>query len=383
MTPSGSEGRTFQDPLTGATIRQVTDWRAHSYHLYFTQNDLWDGGRRMVIVSHRGNAENLYSVELSSGELTRITDFDSAAQPHLQRTFVNPRRDEAYFINDGTLLAVDLHSGTLRPLWALPAGYNTSICSCTADGKTVCLSLREDLSDRIRMDLTHGYVGFVEYFEARPHCQIVTVSVDGGDARVIYDRRCWVGHVNTSPTLPDVLTFCHEGPWDRVDHRIWMLRTTGGEPTKLRPQGPGERIGHEYWFADGERVGYHGTRGDVNRFGWTRWDGSGGRDYNFPYGSLHFHSLDETFIVGDGGPQRPHLRLWRLCGDTYEGPRILTRHRGTFHAQILHVHPRMFRDPVDGRLRIVYTADTREYGNVYIADVGEFESLPAAETLDK
>ena len=35
----------------------------------------------------------------------------------------------------------------------------------------------------------------------------------------------------------------------------------------------------------------------------------------------------------------------------------------------------MFAGP-DGEPRIVFTADPQGYGNVYIADVPEFESLP-------
>ena len=66
-----AEGREYTDPLSGATVRQLTDRRAHSFHLYFTNLDLWDAGRRMVIGSHRNNAVNLYSVDLATGELTQ------------------------------------------------------------------------------------------------------------------------------------------------------------------------------------------------------------------------------------------------------------------------------------------------------------------------
>jgi len=56
----------------------------------------------------------------------------------------------------------------------------------------------------------------------------------------------------------------------------------------------------------------------------------------------------------------------------------LAVHRGSFHVQILHVHPRMFAGR-DGQIRVLYSADPQGYGNVYVADVPEFESLPEAE----
>ncbi len=204
VTPA--EARTLRDPETNVHIRQLTNWHAHSHHLYFTNGGLWDGGRRLLIGSHRNNARNLYSVELESGEITQLTDFAADARPGLLTTFVNPRRHEAYFPNAGQVVALDLQTYKQRPLYAVPEGFRSGNMSCTADGKTLCLAVQEDLSGRIRMDMGHGYIGFAEYSAARPLCRIVAVDVDSADARVIYEEKFWLGHINTSPELPNVLT---------------------------------------------------------------------------------------------------------------------------------------------------------------------------------
>ncbi|HUS47178.1 MAG TPA: oligogalacturonate lyase family protein [Phycisphaerae bacterium] len=377
VTPA--EGRVLEDPETRVRLHQLTDHHAHSHHLYFTNSGLWDGGRRLLIGSHRNNARNFYSVELAGGEITQLTDFRPDARPRLLTAFVNPVRDEAYFIHGRELRALDLRTCRQRTLHHTDevrgSRMGSGMLSCTADGRTVCLVLQEDLSGRIRMDVGHGYVGFAEYSAARPLCQIVAVPVDGGEPRLVYEEKFWLNHVNTSPALPEVLTFCHEGPWEKIEQRMWLLNIATGQAEPLRPQVPGETIGHEYWFADGQRVGYHGSKGGVHRFGHIRWDNTDCREYDFPYGSTHFHSLDETLIVGDGSRDSPHLLLWRLRNGRYEGPRRLLTHRGSWHVQLLHVHPRMFAG-ADGRARITFTADPQGYGNVYIADVPDFESLP-------
>jgi oligogalacturonide lyase len=375
-----SRSRSFEDPRTGTRITQLTDHRAHSHHLYFTTSGLWDGGRRLLIVSHRGDCENLYSVELATGELTQITDFRPEAHPGLQGAYINPARDEAYFVLNNELLAVDLRTYRQRVLFRAPAEFNARSFSVTADGRRICQVCNEDLSDRIRMDLGHGYVGFAEYSAARPLSRIVVIPLDGGEPRTAWEERFWIGHVNTSTALANILTFCHEGPWRTIDQRMWILDIDKGKPTPLRPQRPGETIGHEYWFADGLTVGYHGTHADgTHIFGRIRWDGTGAREWEFPHGSTHFHSADERLIVGDGYRDRPHLLLWRLAEDAYEGPRVLLTHRGSWHVQIVHVHPRMFAD-AEGNLRVCYTADPQGYGNVYIADVpADFELLPRLE----
>jgi len=373
------EGGAFTDPETGVGVRRLTGVRAHSHHLYFTNSGLWDKGRRLVIGSHRGNACNFYSVELAGGAITQLTDFAPDADVSGLSGFVNPVLEELCFVAGGEVRAVHLRTLQQRALFRTPDGYVSGNLSCTADGKTLCHVVREDLSDRIRMDLAHGYVGFADYAAARPHCWIAGIPAHGGDARVLHEDECWIGHVNTSPTRPDLLTFCHEGPWETVDQRIWAMDLRRGDLWPLRRQKPAEAIGHEYWFADGRRVGYHGRNAKgVHVFGFTDAEGADGREWRFPHGSGHFHSMDEDLIVGDGSRERPHLLLWRRAGRRYDGPRKLLTHRGSFHVQCLHVHPRMFAGP-DRRRRVVYTADPRGYGNVHLVDVPDFESLPEAD----
>jgi len=100
-----------------------------------------------------------------------------------------------------------------------------------------------------------------ELWAARPHSMIVRVDVDAGASEVIHEERCWCMHFNASPRLPNIMTFCHEGPWNKVAHRIWGLDLDSGRAWKIRPTGDGECVGHEYWMPDGEHIGYHGHAG--------------------------------------------------------------------------------------------------------------------------
>lgn len=73
------------------------------------------------------------------------------------------------------------------------------------------------------------------------------VTVDGSGADSVWKENYWVGHVNTSPTQPHLLTFCHEGPWDLVDNRIWGFNMEPGDVWQIRPREEEyERVGHEY-----------------------------------------------------------------------------------------------------------------------------------------
>lgn len=375
-----AEWTTFTDAQTGISVRQLTHYKGHSHHLYFTNPGWYDGGTKLLFGSDRANRTNLYSLDLADGGITQLTDRDQPPPP-AETSFlfasVNPRRSEAYYWHGRDLFAIDLVTREERPLYHAPDGYLTNMTNVTADGKYVCTGLYEDLSDRFPVDLLHGYVGFREYHEAKPHSQIIRIATDTGASDVVFAETAWIGHVNTSTTLPHALTYCHEGPWDAVDNRIWGLDLTTGRVWPIRPRAEGERVGHEYWFADGEHLGYHGAYADGTPFyGAIRWDDTDRVEAYFPHGSTHFHSNDLRLIVGDGNRTDPRLLLWRFENGQFGGPRVILTHRGSFHTQVLHVHPRF---SPDGQ-HILYASDASGYGNLHLIAVPEFDALPPLDS---
>ncbi|MCW4019785.1 MAG: oligogalacturonate lyase family protein, partial [Candidatus Bathyarchaeota archaeon] len=270
------EWEEYTDQKTGVTVRQLTDYKGHSHHLYFTNSGWYDHDRRLLLGSDRENRSNLFSINLETGEITQLTDL-KPAKPPLETSFlqtcINPARDEAYFRYGRQIVALDLETLETRTLWEMPAGFRFSMTNCTADGKFVCVGLFEDLSDRLRIDYGRGYIGFTETWEMRPLSKIVCVSTDGSGAETVWEERTWIGHVNTSPTRPNLITFCHEGPWSRVDNRIWGLDLNTGEAWMIRSREGKESIGHEYWLADGIHLAYHARKPDGQKFfGKIRYD---------------------------------------------------------------------------------------------------------------
>jgi oligogalacturonide lyase len=148
------------------------------------------------------------------------------------------------------------------------------------------------------------------------------------------------------------------------------MRISEGKPWQIRPRVTNEAVGHEYWYADGIHLGYHGRYpGKHAVFGKVRFDNTGNVETECSEQTGHTHSNDESLIVGDGGTA---VRLWKKGADTYAGPRMLVEHRSSFKIQEVHVHPRFTHDGS----KVLYTSDWTGYGNVYLADLVDFDSLP-------
>ncbi|MBC7784109.1 MAG: PD40 domain-containing protein [Burkholderiales bacterium] len=372
------------DRTTGVPVRQLTNYFAHSYHLYFTNPGWWDGGRRLVFGSDRGNASNLYSIEIESGDITPITELGSSdSRQGWQNGCINPTRDELYSWRGKELWAIDLRTRKHRVLMTTPEGFGGGCEGISADGKYVTSSLmkRPDVGP---VDLGAGYVGFNEIWAAKPLCRLVRVPSDGSnhEPQVLHEEHAWLGHVNPSSKLPHILTYCYEGPWTKVGQRMWGLDVNTGRTWKIRPQVPGEMMGHEYWLTDGETVGYHGKLADGQPvFGFVRYDDTNAVEIQFNYDSNHVHSNTKDLVVADGPAKglSPYVVLCKFHDNKMIGPRVLCTHRGSRHTQHLHIHPRISPD----NKYVLYTADPRGYGNLYTVALPEFDSLPLLSDLVK
>ncbi len=66
----------------------------------------------------------------------------------------------------------------------------------------------------------------------------------------------WVNHLLFSPSDPQLLMYCHEGMWQKVD-RIWLIHTDGtGNMLVHKRTMLMEIAGHEFWGLDGQTIWY-------------------------------------------------------------------------------------------------------------------------------
>jgi len=73
-TVNPSESRTFYDRCTGTRIRQVTTAAAQHHHPFFIIPAYDNTMQRLIFVSYRTGAPQIFAEESATGELRQLTD---------------------------------------------------------------------------------------------------------------------------------------------------------------------------------------------------------------------------------------------------------------------------------------------------------------------
>lgn len=315
------------DALTGHRIRRISSV-AGSASLYFHQNSYTPQGDKMVISVPEGIA----SVDLKSWKVTTIVK-----DPAAQLLFTGRRTRSVYYAKKGgkggetTIFSVDMDSGKSRRIATLAKG---SIGSINAD-ETLLLGLwaasdrplQPDGSNSPKDRQQFGQANYQatgpdgkpltfaeakevrmnERLEADIPMEIFTIDIRTGERRVVVaSDKDWLNHIQFSPTDPQQIMYCHEGPWHKVD-RIWTVRADGSDKTLIHKRIMNMEIaGHEFFSPDGKWIWYDLQTPRGEDFWVAGYELATGKRQWFHLErnqwSVHFNqSPDMTRFSGDGG----------------------------------------------------------------------------------
>jgi oligogalacturonide lyase len=84
---------------------------------------------------------------------------------------------------------------------------------------------------------------------------LYTINIKSGEVKEFYHSTDWLNHVQFSPTDPQLMMYCHEGPWHEID-RIWTIRIDGSNRRLMHKRTMDMEIaGHEF-FGPGNMIWY-------------------------------------------------------------------------------------------------------------------------------
>ena len=311
------------DPATGhRVVRLSTEPGTRS--LYFHQNSITPDGRFVVVEGPGG----IGTIEIATRKNRIIV------QGLVRALFVGRKSGLVYFSQAEaagsaeppvatTIFAVPVGGGKPKRIAQIERG---SIGSINAD-ETLLLGVYAERAYQLeqgprdpRFDANYAATGkdgkpltFAEAKEVRllereqAHIPMTmfTVNIASGEQRTIHQSTDWLNHLQFSPTDPNALMFCHEGPWHRVD-RIWSMRL--GEQPKLvhRRTMNMEIAGHEFFDVNGHTIWYdlQTPRGEDFWLASAEPDGSNRRWFHLDRDQWSVHytiSPDGKLFAGDGG----------------------------------------------------------------------------------
>jgi oligogalacturonide lyase len=135
---------------------------------------------------------------------------------------------------------------------------------------------------------------------------LFTVNTKTGEVKDIFREHEWLGHLQFSPTDPNLIMFCHEGTWHEVD-RVWTIRADGTGLMKIHTRTLNMEIaGHEFFSSDGATIWYDLQTPRGQDFWLAGYKVATGKRtwYHLQRDewSVHFNvSADGTLFAGDGG----------------------------------------------------------------------------------
>ena len=379
-----SEKRTYIDKKSGAIVTQLTN-QGINYHFYFTENSFDLEGKTIYFLSNRGNEEteicNLFSMDLESGEMIQLTDDSEGVE--VGRITKTPDSEYIAYITGRQLRLYCTRTGENRLLREEPSMLMHNL-SFSCDKKWIGFTRDEDVD--ALPDGGPNYAGFKEKMFATKDGRISMIDLNGEHFHDVFCDTHWLSHFQFSPDDPEIAMFCHEGPWNYVQQRIWIINMKSGEVWPCFRQKEDDCVGHEFWTRNGDvifdnrRGGHDGTISNTKEqvyaskqvskeipyFGFAHKDGSVYRKIEMPYYCNHyFANSDLSLFVGDAVDD---IVLIQPNKDGIAQVQVLAEHHTTWHYQRSHCHPTF---SWDGK-KLLYAADTDQWNdNLFLVDVPE------------
>jgi oligogalacturonide lyase len=286
---------------------------------------------------------------MESGRFQQLTEAETGAY----HACVCQQANTVAYLDNGAVWILDLKTLEQRKLYAIPRNHRPDLLSIDDSGRYIAFAHCLPLEKALGPDQTH-------------HSWLVRINTDGSGFKLVREEDFWISHVLINPTDPDTILFCHEGSWEVVAQRLWVVQADGTGLRKIRvEETPEVAIGHEIWTERGGAVNYHGSYKRRAFIGRVKKDGSAVRDYTMTAPSGHTSaSEDGRLVLGDGTVEYPYISLYTFKGSVAIADPLCGS--GRVNPAGLHAHANF---SADGKL-IVFGSERGGQANVYVVKTG-------------
>lgn len=293
------------DKDTGHKLKHVTAREGDNRSFYFHNNPFLPAkgklNDKMVFYGRVDQGSQLFVVDLKTGNTEQITN-----KQRVSGEIVGVKNREVFYQCGDSVFATGVESKETRLIYVFPDSIRGHITTLNADETLLAGSISTQNEREILRQFPQKGSFFDRIYEAKLLKKLFIIDIENAELKEIYQENAWLNHIQFSPTDPNLLMFCHEGPWHKVD-RIWSIDITGGEPQLMHKRSVDMEIaGHEFFSRDGKTiwfdlqiprsVTFYLAGVDVQTLEETRYEMQ--RDE----WSIHFNiSPNQKIFAGDGG----------------------------------------------------------------------------------
>ena len=305
------------DKSTGHKIIRLTRMEGSNYSFYFHNNPFI--GNKMVfyntspqkqeeqatkveISNISAKGRQIYWVDLKTLKIEQLSNHKTAMSGEI----VSAKTKEVFFQVKDSVFSVNVDTKKETLVYVFPDDFKGSITAVNADGTLLGGAKSSDEEKELFKKYPNKSSYFNIIYEAKLPRTLFTINTKTKQLDKVHSDTAWLNHVQFSATDPDLLMFCHEGPWHKVN-RIWTIDVKTKKITQIHKRIMDMEIaGHEWNSADGSIIwydlqqprsttffieGHHVKTGEKTKYQLQRdeW-------------SIHFNSTkDNKLFCGDGG----------------------------------------------------------------------------------
>ncbi|MGF6422978.1 oligogalacturonide lyase [Lelliottia sp. 489] len=365
--------RTRQDSETGHEVIRMTPPHIICHRNYFYQKCFTQDGSKLIFGGAFEGHWNYYLLDIARQQATQLTD---GAGDNTFGGFLSHDDNALWYVkNNRELRHVCLDSFEEQIVYAVDdewVAYGTWVANsdCT---KLVGVEIKK----RDWQPLT-DWSKFRAFYFTQPECRLINIDLRTGEQQVILQEKRWLGHPIYRPFDDSTVAFCHEGPRDAIDARMWLINPDGSQLRKVRQHAPGESFTHEFWVPDGSTLYYVAHKeNDPQRYLCSAdpLTLENRQLMAIPPCSHLMSNHDGSLIVGDGAPHNtgdislndPFIWVFNIATGTQHA---VCQHNTSWKVldgdrQVTHPHPSFSPD----NQWVLYTSDEEGMPALYLARV--------------
>lgn len=327
--------------------------------------------KREEVKAANVNDRQLYSIDLGTKKITRLT---SSASPMNGEVICEKTKTVFYQIKD-SVFALNFETKKSKLVFVFPEDFKSSISTVNVDGSLLAGARATDAEKEILKNNPNKSSYFNLVYEAHLPKTLFTINVKTGELKKIFTDSAWLNHLQFSTTDAALLSFCHEGPWHKVN-RLWHIDVNSLKVTQVHHRIMDMEIwGHEWFGKTGKTMWFDLQQPRGQKFYVAGYDVATGTEKKYELQrndwSVHYNSnADETLFAGDGGdpgavakaPNGQWINLFTPNGDHFDTEKLVNMKHHQYKLE-----PNVHFSP-DGKW-VIFRANFEGESNVYAVEI--------------